>query len=131
MLNFNSILVFSEKPEKLSEFYKKVFERSPDMTGGEYFGFLVGSGFITFGPHDKVKGKSKNPERIMFNLETRDVEKEFDRVSKIDGTKVIAGPYAPGEDQHMLIATFADPDGNIFQIQTPWEEAGMDDDQLN
>ena len=30
MLNFSSILVFSEHPEKLNEFYKKVFQKDPD-----------------------------------------------------------------------------------------------------
>jgi predicted enzyme related to lactoylglutathione lyase len=121
MLNFNSILVFSEDPGKLADFYKKVFQKDPDMDDGGYFGFLVGKGFITIGPHDKVHGKNTNPERIMINFETEDVKGEFERIEKL-GAKVIAKPYSPMEDTGALIATFEDPDGNIFQLTTPWDE---------
>src|SRR3989304_10096235 len=69
VLNFNSILLFSENPRKLKEFYRKIFRKKPDWSEGDYYGFMTGKGFITIGPHDKVRGKSRNPERIMFNLE--------------------------------------------------------------
>ncbi len=120
MLNFSSILVFSENPEKLADFYKKVFEKDPEMDDGGYIGFLVGSGFITIGPHDKVHGKSTNPERILLNFETKDVEGDFERIKGL-GAEVVTEPYNPSEDEKMKIATFADPDGNYFQLMTPWE----------
>lgn len=120
MLNFNSILLSSENPKKLSDFYGKVFEKAPDMDDNDYTGFLVGSCFLTIGPHTEVKGKNSNPERMIYNLETPDVEKEFDRIKKL-GAKVIAEPYKMG-DGNMWIATFADPDGNFFQLMSPWEE---------
>lgn len=123
MLNFNSILVFSENPEALGDFYKKVFDKDPDFNEGGYIGFKVGTAFITFGPHDKVKGKSQNPERIMFNFETEDVKGEFERIKSIEGAEVIAEPYGdeekPMEEGGGLIGTFADPDGNFFQIMSP------------
>lgn len=118
MLNFNSILVFSEDPKKLAEFYKKVFEKDPEWDDQGYTGFQVGAASITFGPHDKVKGRSANPERIMFNLETDDVKGEFERIKGL-GAEVIADPYGPKEEPGGLIATFADPDGNYFQLMTP------------
>lgn len=118
MLNFNSILVFSENPKELSEFYKKVFEKDPEWEGGDYVGFKVGAAFITVGPHDKVVGKNQNPERIMFNFETDDVEGEFERIKKL-GATVVAEPYSPGEEPEGKIATLADPDGNYFQLMTP------------
>lgn len=120
MLNLNSTLVFSEDPKKLSDFYQKVFEKKPDMSEGGYFGFMVGKGFITFGPHEKVHGQNTNPERIMFNFETKDVRGEFDRVKKL-GATVVAEPYSPDEDPEGQIATFSDPDNNYFQFVTPWE----------
>jgi len=119
MLNFNSILLFSEHPQVLVEFYKKVLGKDPEWTGGDFTGFQVGDAYITIGPHDKVKGKSTNPERIMFNFETDDVKSEFERVKGL-GAPVIAEPYHPGEEPDMWIATFADPDGNYFQLVTPW-----------
>ena len=120
MLNLNSILVFSEDPKKLSGFYGEVFRRDPDWSEGSCFGFMVGHGFITFCPHDKVKGKNMNPERIMFNFETMEVKEEFERIKKL-GASVIAEPYSPMEDPKGSIATFVDPDGNYFQLATPWE----------
>lgn len=121
MLDFDSILVFSENPKKLADFYKKVFQKDPDWSEGGYYGFMVGKGYITFGPHDKVRGKNANPERTMFNFETKDVKGEFKRIKKL-GAVAIADPYNPAEVQEMMIATFADPDNNYFQLVTPWEK---------
>jgi predicted enzyme related to lactoylglutathione lyase len=122
MLNFNSLLVFSEDPKVLVDFYKKVFQSEPGWTGGDFSGFQVGSGYLVIGPHDKVHGKSTTPERIMFNFETKDVKAEFERIKKL-GADVIQDPYHPSEedenDQEALIATFADPDGNYFQLTSP------------
>lgn len=122
MLDFKSIMIGSENPEKLRDFYKEVFKKSPDMSDGGYYGFLVGTGFITIAPHDKVKGKSPNPERILLNFEIEDVNGEFERIEKIDGAKVVAKPYEMGDEKmKATIATFADPDGNFFQLMTPWK----------
>ncbi|HXS14508.1 MAG TPA: VOC family protein [Candidatus Saccharimonadales bacterium] len=118
MLSFNSLLIFSENPKKLSAFYEKVLESQPGMIEGDYTGFQVGSAYLMIGPHDKVHGKSTNPERLIFNFETPDVENEFERMKNI-GATVIAEPYHPGEDTSMTLATLADIDGNYFQLATP------------
>lgn len=122
MLNFSSILIFSENPKALADFYSKVFQKEPDWdNGNDYYGFMVGQGFISIGPHDKVSGKNPNPERLMFNFTTEAVEEDFERIKKLDA-EVIAEPYQPAEESDMRIATFADPDGNYFQLMTPMEE---------
>jgi len=118
MLKFNSLLLFSEHPDKLTEFYQKVFEVDPGWKEGGYTGWQLGQGMFIVGPHDKVKGENKHPERMIVNLETDDVEEEFKRIKKL-GAKVIKEPYAPGEAEEMMLATFADPDGNYFQLATP------------
>lgn len=122
MLNLNSLLVFSENPKALADFYKKVFQVDPEWSEGEYRGFQAVSGHLIIGPHDKVHGKSAQPERIMFNFETPDIKKEFERIKSL-GAKVIKDPYHPSEedktDPDGLIATFADPDGNFFQLMSP------------
>lgn len=120
MLNLNSILVFSQNPESLVEFYKKVFQKDADWTGGDFTGFKVGDGMVVFGPHDKVHGKNTNPERLMLNLETEDFSQEVQRIKAL-GTKVIQEPYEPSEESKMSIATFEDPDGNYFQLVTPMQ----------
>lgn len=115
MLNLDSILVFSENPKPLVEFYKKLFGGEPAWTGGDFTGFKVGASYLMIGPHDKVKGKNTNPERIMINFSTADVKAEFERIKGL-GAKVVAEPYQPGEEPNMWLATFEDPDGNYFQI---------------
>lgn len=118
MMTLSGILLFSEDPKKLATFYEKVLLRKPDWTGGNFFGWQLGSGQLAIGPHDKVYGKSNNPERMMFNFELEDVSGEFLRIKGL-GAKVIAKPYQPGEEPSMWIATFADPDNNYFQLMTP------------
>ncbi|HLF14195.1 MAG TPA: VOC family protein [Bacteroidota bacterium] len=102
------------------DFYKKVLQKEPEWVNQGYFGFSAGKTFLTFGPHDKVKGKNSNPERMVFNFEIRDVKGEFERIKGL-GTKVVAEPYQMGGGCDGWIATLADPDGNYFQLMTPWE----------
>lgn len=115
-------MIGSGKPEKLVEFYKEVFGKDPDMDDGGYSGWQVGNGFVTVYEHSEVKGKSGEGPRIMFNLETPEVKEEFDRIKEIEGTEVVQEPYNPGGEENMMVATFADPDGNYFQLMTPWDE---------
>ena len=120
MLNLNSLLLFSEAPKKLVDFYRQVLAREPKWQEEEFSGFEVGACALVIGPHSEVHGRNKNPERTMFNFETNDVKGEFERM-KGQGAKVIAEPYHMGDDQGHLIATLADPDGNYFQLMSPME----------
>ena len=118
MMSLNSLIIFSENPKKLVDFYKDVLQRDPDQKGGDFTGFQAGCGWLMIRPHDKVHGKNMNPERAIFNLETPDVEKEFMRLEKM-GVKSIMKPYHPMEMPEMTLATLADPDGNYFQLASP------------
>ena len=120
MLNFNSVMISSEDPKALAEFYKSVFQKAVDWSGGDFVGFQVGDGNLVIGPHDKVHGKCSSPERIILNFETSDVAGEAERIKGL-GAKVIAEPYQPDEAETMWIATFADPDENYFQLVSPME----------
>ena len=90
------------------------------MKDEEWAGWLVGGGFISVGKHSEVNGSSKEPARIIINLETPDVKGEFERIKTL-GAKVVKEPY---EMQGMWIGTFSDPDGNYFQVVTPWDGGG-------
>ncbi len=122
MLNFGSVLIFSENPKRLADFYKKILQKDPDWSEGGYYGFKAGNGVIVVGPHDKVHGRNANPERVLFNFEIKDVKGEFERIRKL-GAAVVAEPYNPDDEAKMTIATFSDPDNNYFQLVTPMEEA--------
>jgi predicted enzyme related to lactoylglutathione lyase len=118
MLNLNSIMIGSSQPKVLADFYEKVIGKKADMEEGGYYGWSAGSTFISIGEHSEVKGKAKEPQRMIMNFETKEVKEEFERISKIDGVEVIKEPY---EMEGAWIATLADPDGNYFQLMTPWE----------
>ena len=120
MLNLNSVMLGSEKPKELAAFYEKMLGKKPDMADGDWAGWSVGSSYLSIGGHDKVKGISGNPERVMFNFETKEVKEEFERM-KAAGATVIKEPYQmEGDTSGSWIATLADPDGNYFQLVTPW-----------
>jgi predicted enzyme related to lactoylglutathione lyase len=114
-------MIGSSDPKALAEFYAKVLGKEADWNDGSWYGFQIGSTHLTIGEHSEVKGKSKEPQRIILNLETKEVEKEFERIKK-EGAEIIKDPYNLGEAEGMQIATFADPDGNYFQLMSPWEE---------
>ena len=116
-MNLNSILIGSEDPQRLADYYSKLFGK-PGMEEGGYAGWQIGTGWITVGPHDEVKGKNTHPGRVIWNVETPDVKGEFDRL-KAAGAMVVQEPYHPGEASEMWIATFSDPDDNYFQLMSP------------
>jgi predicted enzyme related to lactoylglutathione lyase len=120
-MNLNSILIGSDDPKRLAEYYTKLFGE-PSWDDGGYTGWLLGTGGISVGPHSEVKGKNESPGRIIWNIESADVKGDFERL-KGAGATVIRDPYTPDgapEDQgEMLVATFADPDDNYFQLVSP------------
>ncbi|MBI3486305.1 hypothetical protein HY025_05210 [Candidatus Daviesbacteria bacterium] len=119
MLNLNSVMIGSMQPKVLAEFYQKVFDKKPNMEEGGYSGWQVGNTFFTVGEHSQMQGKTKDPGRVMFNLETNEVKEEFERIKAIEGAEVVKEPY---QMESAWIATLADPDGNYFQLMTPWEK---------
>jgi predicted enzyme related to lactoylglutathione lyase len=121
-MNFNSVLIGSENPQPLAEYYTKLFGE-PTWNDGGYTGWMIGSGAVTIGPHDQVKGKNAEPGRVIWNIETADVKSEFDRFVEA-GATVVQEPYNPGEEMDGQIATFADPDGNYFQLMSPMSPEG-------
>ncbi len=120
ILGLEAVLLFSQNPRKLADFYKdKVgLKLSMEMEIGERgekaFSFdMKGSANLYITHHAKVKGKNAQPERIMFNLEVDDIEKEVKRLKKA-GVKLIKDIYHVQE--YGMIATFEDVDGNYFQL---------------
>ena len=121
-MDLNNILIGSEDPQRLVDYYTKIFGK-PAMSDGGYTGWQIGSGFFAVGAHDEVKGKSAHPGRIIWNIETADVKGEFDKM-KAAGAIVVREPYSFDEIPEAVnawIATLADPDDNYFQLMTPMD----------
>ncbi len=117
MLNLNSVMIGTKQPKALATFYEKVIGKPADMVDSEngFFGWQVGSGFMSVLEHSEMGGNTKDPGRVMLNFETTQVKEEFERIKALGGV-VIRAPYEMGGG---WIATLADPDGNYFQLVSP------------
>jgi predicted enzyme related to lactoylglutathione lyase len=122
-MNFNGILIGSDDPKRLADYYTRLFGK-PGWDDGGYVGWLIGSGGVTVGPHSEVHGKNSQPGRIIWNIETPDVKGEFDRL-KAAGATVVREPYNFEMAPNAWIATFADPDDNYFQLVSPMDPNDM------
>ena len=122
-MDFNSILIGSADPQALVDYYTKLFGK-PAFSDGGYSGWQIGTGFVTVGPHSEVTGKSAQPGRLIWNIETKDVAGDFERL-KAAGAIVVRAPYSfeegPAESSAVSIATLADPDDNYFQLVSPMD----------
>src|SRR5579864_48754 len=119
-MKLQTVMIGSEHPKELSAFYTKVLG-APTWEDGGYTGWSLGDSGIMIGEHSEVKGSSKDPARLIWNLETNDVKGEFVRI-KGAGATVVQELYQPGgegDGEEFWMATFADPDGNYFQIASP------------
>jgi len=117
MLNLNSVMIGTKQPAALAAFYEKVLGKPAEMVDQEngFWGWQVGSTYLSVLDHSEMGGQTKDPGRIMFNFETSQVKEEFERI-KTSGATVIREPYEMGGG---WVATLADPDGNYFQLVTP------------
>ncbi len=122
-MNFNSILIGSENPDRLSEYYTKVFG-APTMSEGGYTTWVIGSGGLTVGPHSEVHGANAQPGRLIWNIESDDVQGDFARMRDA-GASVVREPYQFEGMPDTWIATLTDPDNNYFQLMTPFDPTQM------
>lgn len=123
-MDFNGILIGSEDPARLADYYRRLFgEPGWDQFG--YTGWQIGSAGITVGPHSEVHGRNREPGRFIWNIETADVLGDFERL-KAAGATVVREPYTmDGAPENTFIATFEDPDGNYFQLLSPMDPNAM------
>lgn len=116
-MDFNSILIGSEDPAGLVAYYTRLFGE-PLTVDDTYAGWQIGHGLVGIGPHSEVTGRNVHPGRIIWNIESTDVRADFERLRAAGGI-VIAEPYGFEGQGTFTIATFADPDGNYFQLMSP------------
>src|SRR5205085_3221337 len=95
-MELSGILIGSEDPEGLANYYTKLFGE-PGWSDGGYFGWMMGSATVMIGPHDQVKGKNPEPGRVIWNLETPDVKGDFERLRGM-GAIVVREPYDPSQN---------------------------------
>jgi predicted enzyme related to lactoylglutathione lyase len=86
------------------------------MEDGGFTGWGSDGAFLSIGFHSEVHGRSAEPARCIWFFETADVQGEFERIKTL-GAEVIKEPYEL--EGAFWLATFADPDGNYFQLASP------------
>jgi hypothetical protein len=59
-MNMNGILIGSEDPSRLVNHYTKLLG-APSFEEEGYTSWRIGSGWVTVGPHDQVKGRNATP----------------------------------------------------------------------
>ena len=109
-----AVNIGSDQPERLSDYYKKLFNE-PLIEQGGYTSWLIDGNMITVGPHDEVTGKNPQPGRVVWSLLSSDVEADYERYVAA-GASVVRELYQDADAPQFWIATFADPDDNYFQI---------------
>ncbi len=114
----DSVCVWSENPDKLADFYERTIGlpidkrlNLPKDTGVQ---FKVGDFYFFVGYHDKIKGKAKDPYRIMVGFGVDSVEETYKELLK-KGVEFILKP-SPSPDGTFFVATAVDPEGNIIQF---------------
>ena len=114
------VMIGSENPTSLGQFYEKVFGPAA-MHEGDWYGFDLGGVYYMIGSHSEVHGTSKEPARVIVSLMSENVNDDFEKVKSCGGV-VIAEPYQPNAEKNpnTWLATLADPDGNYIQIASPW-----------
>lgn len=115
-----SLNLFTENAKRLAAFYRdkvglKVnFEGEMGDKGEEVYEMALGKGSSLYiMDHSKVKGKNKNPDMIIFNIEVDDINKESVRLKRAKVRQVQPVYHVEG---YGWISTFADVDGNYFQF---------------
>lgn len=115
-----SILIGSQNAKKLATFYKEkvglqiAAEALMGEKGDELYEIKLGKGpAIYIVDHSKVKGKNKNSDRIIINIEVDDIKKEVARLKR-NKVKVIKDTYHI--EEYGWVTTFEDVDGNLFQF---------------
>lgn len=108
----HSILIWSEDVKRLVPFYRDVLGLRPQAETEGFVVFILNGAGLAIGTHSEVRGRSQEPNRVMVNLRVDDCQGEYERLSK-RGVEFIR---TPTKDAIHIIATFADPDGNVLQL---------------
>jgi len=119
-VNHFVVNVNSDQPERLIAFRRDVVGLTPNpdvgpgafMAGSSEFIALIVEG------HDGVRGTNADPNRVLLNFFVDDARAEQ---RKLESAGVSFIRPAAEEEGFGIVATFADPDGNLCQLMQLFE----------
>ena len=97
----------------MDRFYVEVLGLVPRTRRDGFVNFELGDQRLTITTHDALSGPSRDPLRVMVNLETDDIDAEHARLVAA-GVAFTRTPER--EPWGGIVATFADPDGTTLQL---------------
>jgi len=107
------IIIWTENLENLLDFYELIFD-SKVSKKKETSAYFIKNNFKFFiAEHSEVNGNSKDPNRVILNLETNDLEIEYQRLINA-GVRFIRIPEF--ENWGGKVATFEDPEKNRVNL---------------
>ena len=108
------VVLWTEQMEAMVLFYETVLELPLRSRRDDFAAFTMQQGVrLSIGLHDRVRGRSREPYRVMVNLGVADIH----RAAATLRERGIAFTREP-EQEHWggWVATFQDPDGNTLQL---------------
>lgn len=121
------ILIFTQDPEKLAQFYKNALgfkkELSLDIPNDRGVLLRVNEELkLWVGFHSQVHGYAQEPFRHIFNLHVTSVTEWYKKIKTIPGIKIICpvveSPIStPAKPDY--VQTWLDPEGNCWQFRGP------------
>ncbi len=106
--SIGSLLIGSSNVDQMKEWYRKAFGAGENDMGAFEFGPVQ----LFVEEHSEVHGATKEPARVVINLDVEDcrgLEGHLEQLGVTWVRKVEQMPFG-------LIGTVADPDGNYVQI---------------
>jgi predicted enzyme related to lactoylglutathione lyase len=104
--------VTTENPQRLMEFYRDIVGLPPHPIVPES-AFMAGETAFFIDGHSDVKGRAKEPARMLMNFSVENLAAEQKRLEE-NGVRFIR--TAEREPWGGVISTFLDPDGNYCQL---------------
>ena len=113
LTGLHSVLIWSEDVNRLLPFYRDVLGLKPLIATEEFAVFPLSPGVgLRIGTHSEVRGRARDPNRVMVNFRVEDCQAEYEQLSQ----QGVEFTRAPTRDAIHIVATFDDPDGNVLQL---------------
>jgi hypothetical protein len=107
--NLGSLLVGSSQVDTMKSWYQACF---PDVKQNDMGAFVFGNTQLFIEEHSDVSGPTKEPARVIINLDVTDC-RAIEKQLKAQNVKWVR----PVEQMPFgLIGTVSDPDGNYVQV---------------
>ncbi len=111
------VMIFTEDVARLTAFYRDKLGFTVDEDRGKSVMFATpqpGGTQLAIESHSEIRGRSKEPDRIMINLRVEDCRRLYDELREKE-VEFVAEPYADPDGAY-VVATLRDPDGNTLQL---------------